>query len=341
MPKNLYQRNGVWYARFSAGSELRRICLRTGDLRLAKTRLKALQTKTADAQFGIREARGWPEAVTSYVNGALQSGAVKANTAKRYLVSLRQIAPYFNTLTLADINEAQIAQFVSARQTEGATNATIRRDLTTISRVLAHARAQGATSTNAALAYDRSLIRERRPPIHAPADAAIKACAVALPAQWAAFIRWLRATGMRLGESLRADWSHLDGDGLTIPETKSGKVRTIRVSPDVLPDGERKGRIFAALSPDSGTVSSQFAHFRRKFPSLPRFRLHDLRHAYAISQIRDGRDIYDLSHHLGHSSVKVTEIYLGYAASSRSASRKMQGGTEMSTSDSASDTKNR
>lgn len=32
----------------------------------------------------------------------------------------------------------------------------------------------------------------------------------------------------------------------------------------------------------------------------------------SIAEIRAGRDIYDLSHHLGHSSVNVTEIYLGY-----------------------------
>jgi integrase len=49
--------------------------------------------------------------------------------------------------------------------------------------------------------------------------------------------------------------------------------------------------------------------------------VHDLRHAYAIAEIRADRDIYDLSHHLGHSSVKVTEIYLGYRAGGRSVSR--------------------
>jgi integrase len=54
---------------------------------------------------------------------------------------------------------------------------------------------------------------------------------------------------------------------------------------------------------------------------VPPFRIHDLRHAYAIAEIRADRDIYDLSHHLGHSSVKVTEIYLGYRAGGRSVSR--------------------
>jgi integrase len=60
----------------------------------------------------------------------------------------------------------------------------------------------------------------------------------------------------------------------------------------------------------------------RRVRPAKRFRLHDLRHAYAIAQIRAGRDIYDLSHHLGHSSVKVTEIYLGYASGGRAKNRR-------------------
>jgi integrase len=40
------------------------------------------------------------------------------------------------------------------------------------------------------------------------------------------------------------------------------------------------------------------------------FHAHDLRHGYAIRELKRGRDIYDLSRHLGHASVKTTEVYL-------------------------------
>jgi integrase/recombinase XerD len=43
-----------------------------------------------------------------------------------------------------------------------------------------------------------------------------------------------------------------------------------------------------------------------------RFRVHDLRHGFAIRWLKAGGDIYRLSRHLGHTSVKTTEIYLGY-----------------------------
>ncbi|GBQ63188.1 tyrosine-type recombinase/integrase [Komagataeibacter swingsii] len=41
-----------------------------------------------------------------------------------------------------------------------------------------------------------------------------------------------------------------------------------------------------------------------------RFRIHDFRHAFAIRWLKAGGDIYRLSRHLGHTSVKTTEIYL-------------------------------
>jgi integrase/recombinase XerD len=47
-------------------------------------------------------------------------------------------------------------------------------------------------------------------------------------------------------------------------------------------------------------------------PAFKPFRVHDLRHRFAILWLRNGGDIYRLSLHLGHSSVRVTENYLGH-----------------------------
>jgi integrase len=323
MPKNLYQRTGVWYGRFTIDGQLRRICLRTGDLRVAKARLKALQTKAQDARYGIVDAKTWPDAVTAYTAGVLNTGSLKESTAARYRVSLRQIDPYFRPLPLSAIDKGEIGRFIAARQNEGAMNATIKRDLTTISRVLAFASAQGMTETNAALVYDRKLVRERSAPINAPSDADIAAACAVAPPQWAVLFTFLRATGMRLGEALRVRWTDLEGDSLTIKVTKNSIPRTIAVPVAALPTWPRRGRIFECFPEDSGTVSSRYVTVRLTAKTMPRFRLHDLRHAYAIGEIRAGRDIYDLSHHLGHSSVKVTERYLGYAPGKRSVARRL------------------
>lgn len=42
------------------------------------------------------------------------------------------------------------------------------------------------------------------------------------------------------------------------------------------------------------------------------FRFHDLRHLHAVNWLKDGRSIYTLQQRLGHSSIKVTELYLDF-----------------------------
>ena len=63
-------------------------------------------------------------------------------------------------------------------------------------------------------------------------------------------------------------------------------------------------------------AASDFTHFRREVvkrePGFKRFRFHELRHLFAVEALRGGMSIYALSKHLGHTSVKTTEIYLAY-----------------------------
>lgn len=326
MPSNLFRRGKTWYARYVVAGELQRISLRTSDLRKAKERLAGIRAKAENEAFGVQSATTWNDAVVAYSQGVLESGGVKESTSKRYRVSLRQLDPYFNGKPLAKVTVSEIADYVGLRQQAGATNSTIRRDLTTLSRVLSFARSRGAIAINTADAYDRTMIRERRGAINAPSDADVAGAIAALEAAGehnvAAVFRLLRATGMRAGEALRAKWEHLDGGQLVIHETKNGRARTIVVPPDALPPKAGRGRIFSFVGADSGALASLWQWRRRDLPDGQRFRIHDLRHAYAIAEIRRGRDIYDLSHHLGHSSVKVTEIYLGYVAGGRATSRR-------------------
>jgi integrase/recombinase XerD len=43
-----------------------------------------------------------------------------------------------------------------------------------------------------------------------------------------------------------------------------------------------------------------------------RFRFHHLRHRHAVDWLKSGGDIYTLQGRLGHTSIKTTEMYLGY-----------------------------
>jgi integrase/recombinase XerD len=326
MPSNLFRRGRTYYARFAIDGEIRRVSLQTNDVKEAKARLKGLldeRERIKREGFGLKEVLTWEDACERYQIGVLNSGGVKPMTAKRYMVSLRQVGEHFEGMALTSITLSTVSGFVSARQKLLATNATIRRDLTSISRVMAFAKSQGLVKSNVVEEYDRTFLAEQRDPISAPDDVVIEEAARLAEAagkpDLGAVIRFLRATGMRTGEALRARGSHLNGLLLTIPETKNGRVRTIEIPPNVAP--ARTGLLFPDLPADPASLAGLWNRVRQPLDQEKRFRLHDLRHAYAISQIRAGKDIYDLSHHLGHSSVKVTEIYLGYAAGGRSQAR--------------------
>lgn len=89
-----------------------------------------------------------------------------------------------------------------------------------------------------------------------------------------------------------------------------------------------KGRLFATLRSDSAVVSTRYGQWRRQRQGREKraaeaagreavtfklYRLHDLRHAFAVASLVDDPDcIYRLSEHLGHTLVSTTEIYTGH-----------------------------
>jgi|SRR5579859_542002 len=59
-----------------------------------------------------------------------------------------------------------------------------------------------------------------------------------------------------------------------------------------------------------------------------RFRVQDLRHRFAIRWLRNGGGIYELSKHLGHTSLKIPEVYLAYL-SAQEQTRVQMGGQQV------------
>jgi integrase/recombinase XerD len=101
---------------------------------------------------------------------------------------------------------------------------------------------------------------------------------------------------------------------------KRNKMRTIDLSP------EAAGALSAAASGSEWLfVSEAGDRHRNAAASFHRlvqrqvgqggvtpFRFHDLRHRFAVDYLKAGGSIYVLQQHLGHDSVKTTEVYLKY-----------------------------
>lgn len=319
MPANLYRRGAVWWARAQVAGRDHRRSLRTGNRAEAQKRLAKWLEQISHIAFDGQERATWQAAVKRWTQELPQS--VRQSTIKRYLVSARQLHPHFSELYLDQITRRKIAEYVAARRKDGATNATIRRDLTVLSRITAAALNWGWLERNPAKDFDRSAIRERREAIRPPTSAEIDTVLKTLGPMLATLLRFLRATGMRLEEAGGLEWSQVDlgREEVRLLRTKTGRPRTLRLTPEAV--GTLAGTARHITSPyvfwhgDGLRYRNLPTFLSRKIKAAKQqFRVHDLRHAFAIEKLQQGWDIYDLSRYLGHSSVKTTEIYLGWLA---------------------------
>ncbi len=307
---NLYKRNGTWYARVQVrGRDIRR-SLRTASRAEAVKRLKTIMEQADHIRFHGEARHTWKEAVVEWSKEAGKS--IAPSTLKRYLVSLGQVRSIMDGLYVDEITTKTISRI--ARR-PGVSNATRRRDLTAVSIVLRWCSGHAWREDNPARTWDRSVVRERRDPIVLPEAADIDRVVALAPGNFARLIRFAQYTGMRQEEvaSLRRD--QIRGAALQVNKGKRG-ARAV-------PLDERALGTYAGTIPHIATgyvfwhepgdryrnVSSRFRVFVKRSGVRP-FRFHDLRHWYAVDYLRRGGSIYTLSQILGHSSVKVTEIYL-------------------------------
>lgn len=323
---NLYQRGRIFWARFKVAGQEYRGSLRTAVRADAERRLKAWRKEVEEeVRFGIAPPQTWQATVLSWNTHATRD--LNPKTHKRYLVSLAQVRPFLDGLDLRKVNTAKLREIIKARRIQGATTATIKRDLTAISSVLDYAIDEGWAEENPTLTVRHRRMRERRDPIVLPSDEDIEAIKAASTPRFADAIDFARETGMREEEIFGLTWKQLATDDVPI-YGKRNRLRVIPIS--------RKARAIAERQPrhikspyvfwhDEGarwtSPASRFGNIRRKVARRAQkaaqefrgFRFHDLRHLYAVEYLRARRgSLYDLQQLLGHASIKTTEIYLDH-----------------------------
>jgi integrase len=321
--KNLLCISGVWYARWWEEGREKRRSLRTHDAGEAAEKLKALLKEVGAEQARVRKLPGgrllWEEGVGRYI-AEIAPNSVKPNTLKRYIVSYRQVAEHLEGASLHEIDNRMLMDIINQRRlVDEVTNATLNRDLTAISQVLGCGMdVWEACTENAAHSFNRKrLTREVRLPRDLPGDALIERYAAMCPGMLADGVRIARAIGARQEELFGLKWNKVDLESgrVTFLRTKSNKPRTIRLSDEAralfagLPQPiKRQHVLWHGISARYENVSSRYLLIRRRLQEVLKgeardewqdFSFHDLRHCYAVAELHAGRDIYDLSGHLG------------------------------------------
>lgn len=319
----VYKRGDVYWFQAKIDGRRFRESLRTNSLSLARKeaakRIEKLKAEIHRGEITIT----WEEAVVEW--GKHIEKHVGPKTAKRYAVSLGQCEEYLKPYRIQNINGKVIGDLIAGRSNDGTSPTTIRRDLTAISSVLEYALAREWIEANPTLTK-RRLLRERREPIVLPQHDAIRTYVQEAGHNLGALIMGAWLTGCRQDELVTVTWKGFNEVAGTLEVIGKGrKRRVIKLYPEArafisaLPKatdyifGNGKDRF-----KDAATV---FTHLRRAIMhkaeqegrTVQRFRFHDLRHLFAVEALQQGRmGIYELSRHLGHTSVKTTEIYLAF-----------------------------
>ena len=135
-------------------------------------------------------------------------------------------------------------------------------------------------------------------------------------------LRLLILTGCRLSEILMLEWDHVDLDTceIRLPDSKSGAkiVHLGKAAVDILRGTSRIGGnpyVVVGKKPNTHLTDLQHPWQRiRKRAGLDDVRIHDLRHSYASSALRDGESLTMIGKLLGHTQIQTTARYAHLAA---------------------------
>lgn len=291
--------------------------------------MKALKERVEDtAFFGGSDPVGWPAAVVSW-HGAWNQLGIKPRTASRYVTSIAQVRAKLDSKSVHEIDIALLKEIVRWRSKEGASNATIRRDMTAISSVLGHCVDEGWIEENPAHMMDRSRFKERKAKIILPRQESV-ARVFAEGGRLIDMAELSLETGMRQDEIAGLERDRIDRKrmAITLEDTKGNAVREVPLTPKALTIIDRQPQFFnspwvfwkGAGERFENVDSDWYAKTQRiarkaaqEGTPFKRFRFHDLRHLFAVLFLRQRKGtIYDLKERLGHESVKTTERYLDH-----------------------------
>ena len=130
-----------------------------------------------------------------------------------------------------------------------------------------------------------------------------------------AIIRLLLLTGCRKSEIIKLQWSFYRQGHLYLPDSKTGP-RTIFLSKparDILDKLPKKNRwVFPSRVKRGKPICEIVVHWHkiRKDAGLSDVRLHDLRHSYASTAIRQKVDLQTVKQLLGHTTFEATLKYI-------------------------------
>jgi integrase len=325
----IYKRGKTWWARLQRQGREHRRSLKTADRAIAEKRLRSWIAELEGTAFGEKPRRSYAEAEARFIKEHLPT--IKLSAAKRYGVSLKNLAPHFAGKLLHEIGSGLLSEFEARRRIErvelskgrhmiGVKAGTIRRDLACLSSLMTSAVEWEWIEANPVPAYlkrraKRGLKESAPKTRYLTEDEEARLLAAADP-ESARAITLSIDTGLRREELFSLTWPQVDfhrGIITTTTRTKSGRMRKVPLPPRSAALLHRLPQFadHVLINPDTGLRYVQMnkgltAAYKRA--GIERLCWHDLRRTAGCRWLqRDGKSMEEVSILLGHSSVLVTE----------------------------------
>lgn len=344
----LFKRGSTWWARTQKGGRDLRTSLETPDRRVAVERQKVWLERLAGSDWGRIERVHFAEAVKAFLME--HCATLKPSSARRYAVSLKQLADHLDGVAIADIDRQRLSAFEVARRAAGASAPTVRRDLACLSSLLTFAedrdwlkeganpvpgylRRRARRGLTEAPPRTRYLTPDEEARLLAAATGGVRECMIAAI-----------DTGLREQELFGLSWADVDVDRRLIrvraERAKTGRERHVpisdrllailqawRVTPSihVFTLGRLQWRrAWQAPTARIGTLNKAL-HAAARRAGIEDLRWHDLRRTAGCRWLqRDRLRMEAVASLLGHSSIAVTERSYAFLHSQDVAQQQMK-----------------
>lgn len=243
------------------------------------------------------------------------------NTTKSIKSTVNALQNYFGDIPLSTVNKQKINEYISVRIKKASVYVG-KSEKAYLSGIFKYAISKNYLVENPAKGIHKFKVPEKQPLFFSEADFEIL-LRIVESSDLIDLFRFAVNTGLRQMELLTLEWKQINFkdkylilDNSTIL-TKSKKIRTVTLNLtalQILTQRERNktNEIVFTLGGKQITqshISHKFKRYVKQSGLNPKLNFHSLRHTFASWLVQAGLSIFEISKLLGHSDIRVTEIY--------------------------------
>ena len=294
----------------------------------AERALEIIRTQAREGRLqlpaGRKVQRSFGEAAEEYLRAIEGHSKFGRNIARKRQHIRSRPAPHFKGMRVDQLSDAEVTAYVSNRKKDGATGATVNRELATLSHFLGRCIEWGWCRTKPPIYKDPEPRKQIITLSEADKQRLVEAAAADQdPLTWL-FTVIAMGTGMRHSEILRAKWSEIDfaGRRIYVGRAKAGQrdqpvsaVLRDRLETEWEQLGRPEGYLFPAhgadaMHPHRQTMAMQFRRTVIRANLDPsRVTPHILRHTAITELVKSGVDLPTIQRISGHKTLAMVLRY--------------------------------